>query len=194
MSRSDLLRWIRGALLGVCVAALLPAGSRLGEALASVGNEKAAAQAYERGLALLATGRPDEAAELFRRAIVLVPDAVGPRRSLADLLARQGKTEAAVALYRSILAAYPAAYEPAFLRERGIIEFRGGRLHEARRDFVRTLDLNPSDWLAAYYLGHTYARLGDRDAARREWRRAVILNPQFRQVHANLRDLGPPRP
>ncbi|MDQ7851309.1 MAG: tetratricopeptide repeat protein [Armatimonadota bacterium] len=174
--------------------ALLPAGSRLGEALAAIGDEKVAAQAYERGLTSLATGRLDAAAELFRRAIVLVPEAVGPRRTLADLLARQGKTEAALALYRSILVSYPAAYEPAFLRERGIIEFRGGLLDEARRDFVQALNLNPSDWLSAYYLGHTYARLGNFDAARHEWRRAVTLNPQFRQVHANLRNLGPSRP
>jgi len=186
--------WIRRALLGACAIAVLSAGPRLGEALGAIAREKAASLVYEQGLALQADGRADAAAEMYRRAIRLVPDAVGPRRSLAELLARRGQTEAAIALYRSILATYPAAYEPAFLRELGIIEFRGGLLHEARRELVQSLDLNPLDWLAAYYLGHVYARLGDREAARREWRRTVTLNPQFRQVHANLRDLGLARP
>jgi len=182
--------WIRRALLGACAISLLPAGLRFGEAIVAITRWKAASQAYERGLTMQASGQIDAAEEMYRQAIFLVPDAIGPRRSLADLLARRGRIEAAIALYQTVLASYPDAYEPIYHRELGVIEFKGGRLQEARRDLQRALELNPSDWLSAYYLGHVYAHNGDSDGARREWRRAVTINPQFRQIHANLRDLG----
>jgi len=194
MLRADTRLWIRRALIAACAVALLPAGRQVNVALAAVRRERAAAAAYEQGLMLHLAGRLAEAADAFRGAIALAPSAPLPRRSLAELKARSGHIDAALALYRPLLQLYPHAFDAVLYREVGMIELRGDRLEDARRDLEQALALDPADWQAAYYLGHAYARLGDSRAARTAWRRVATLNPQFRAVHGQLSRLGNPTP
>jgi len=188
------VRFTRRVLIVACATVLIPAGLQFRVALEAARRERAAALAYDQGLILRLAGRPDEAAQAFERAIALVPEAPAPRRSLAEMLARSGRIDAALALYRPLLQVYPHAFDAALYREVGMIEMRGMRFEHARRDLQRALELDPTDWQAAYYLGHALLRLGDPGAARATWKRAAVLNPQFRPVHAQLRRLGRPTP
>lgn len=64
--------------------------------------------AKDKGAALLLKGKNEAALEQFQRAVDLTPDDVVARRKVADLLARLGKRDAAVAAYQHVAGRFAA--------------------------------------------------------------------------------------
>jgi len=102
---------------------------------------------YNLGLLLARTGRADEAAREYERALSLDPYAVDPRVNLAVLLVRQDKLERAQQELLTVLRVEPGnASAHANL---GVVLARRGRLDQAVREFQEALRLDPSQPQAA---------------------------------------------
>jgi len=183
------LRTARLLLLFACLAAAPAAGWRVLDIAQEVRRDRAAAGAYQRGLALQEEQRYDEAAVAFREAIAASARATAAYIALGDVEFRRGRTDEAVWAYRQVMARYPFAFIGELHRQVGLFELRGGRPASAVRDLEQAVTLDPQDWLAYYLLGHAYRRLGDLRAARRAWTRVISLNPDFQPAREQLQRL-----
>jgi len=102
---------------------------------------------YNLGLLLARTGRADEAAGEYERALSLDPYAVDPRVNLAVLLVRQDKLDRAQQELLTVLRVEPGnASAHANL---GVVLARRGRLDRAVGEFQEALRLDPSQPQAA---------------------------------------------
>jgi tetratricopeptide (TPR) repeat protein len=102
---------------------------------------------YNLGLLLARTGRPDEAAREYERALSLDPYAVDPRVNLAVLLVRQDKLERAQRELTAALRIDPGnAGAHANL---GVVLARRGQIDQAVREFQEALRLDPAQAQAA---------------------------------------------
>jgi tetratricopeptide (TPR) repeat protein len=180
---------IRRALIAACLVALLPLGWRVQEVIAELDRERQARTLYAQGLTLYLNGRPQEAASLFRQAIVFAPLAAEIYGDLAEAEVRQGNVDAGVDTYRRLLAIYPYSYFGSLYRQLGFIELRADRNDDARADLEQAVKLDPRDWHAYYLLGHAYRRLGDTQAARVSWRRVLDLQPDYQPARDQIRHL-----
>lgn len=183
------IRDLRWGLLAACLAAAVSLGWWWPEVAAELQRDRRAAAAYAQGSTALMAGRYDAAAAAFREVIAISPVAVEAYGSLAQAEFKRGRTAAAVAAYRRLLAIYPYTYIGVLYREVGVIELRGGKDGDARRDLQQAVALDPTDWLAHHFLGHAYHRLGDTAPARAAWRRVIALNPRYEPAHEQLRGL-----
>ncbi|MBX3025873.1 tetratricopeptide repeat protein [bacterium] len=73
------------------------------------------------------------------------------------------------------------------LDAKGLVPFQAKRWQEAQPIFSAALQADPDDAVAAYYLGLTEARLGNRPNAIRDIERALALDPTLKPA---LLDLG----
>lgn len=188
--RIPLLGQLRRALVLAGVLSLVPLASRGGEVAAELRRDHLAATVMAQASSLLRSGQYELAAARFSEALTIAPGGVEAYGGLAEAEFRRGNIDGAVAAYRSWLAIYPYTYIPALYREVGLLELRGGRFLDARRDFEQAVMLNPADWMAFHLLGHTHWRLGNREAARIAWRRVIALQPGYEPTHEQLRRLG----
>lgn len=178
---------LRRVLVAACLAALVPLGWRAADVAAELGRERRGAVLYGEGLALYLRGNYAEAAARFRQVLTLAPLAVEAYGSLAEAEFRRGDVDAAVDTYEALLRIYPYTYVGEVYRELAVLEFRAGRLADARRHFEQAVTLDPRDWHAFYLLGHVYRRLGDQAAARRAWRRVLYLQADYQPARDQLR-------
>ncbi len=98
--------------------------------------------AKDKGAALLLKGKNEAALEQFQRAVDLAPDDVVARRKVADLLARLGKRDAAVAAYQHVAGRFAA----------------DGQLAQAIAISKLILQLDPSHTRTQEALAQLYAR------------------------------------
>lgn len=180
---------LRDTLIVACMLATLPLGWRAQDVFAELQREQRASALYARGVQLHLQGRSDEAAPLFRQALILAPLAAEVYGDLAEAEFRQGNVDAAVQTLRRLLAIYPYTYFGVLHREIGFLELRAGRNAEAQADLARAVSLDPMDWHAHFLLGHAHRRLGDRDEARSAWRRVLEIRPDFQPAHEQIRRL-----
>lgn len=182
-----LMLCFRRLAIAACVAALmLLFGARGAELAGLVQSRRAAASAYREGSLLQVRGQLAEAAAAYRQAIAALPTAFEAYRDLAQVEFLQGHYGEAIAVYRQMLQVYPFKYTASLYRDVGFIELRAGQLVEAREDLSEALALDGTDWLAYHYLGHVYRRLGDTQAARTAWQRALELRPDFKRARDQL--------
>ena len=181
------------------------------------GNEKAAAERFERALAtdaeyvpalvgrgqvLLALDRPGDALASFEAALAKDPSLTGLRtrvdvlrfRATQDMLARakaaaEGRRWAeAEAAYRQAIAASP---ESAFLyRELAIVERQSGQITEALEHFRRAVQLDAADAKSLASVGAILEQQGDDMAALAAYERARAIDPAEvpESVIARVRD------
>jgi Tfp pilus assembly protein PilF len=111
-----------------------------------------------------------------REALRLDPGHPEPSRILGNALARQGKLDEAIAVYRSAVAARP---DDAILRS-NLGAFLGdrGMLDEAEREIREAIRLAPDDSGARLNLGVVFARRERYDEAAREFAEALRLDPR----------------
>ncbi|MFQ5936709.1 MAG: tetratricopeptide repeat protein, partial [Acidiferrobacterales bacterium] len=156
------------------------------------GNADVADYHYNLGLALAGQGRPAEAGEAFRRAIVLKPDFVEAHNNLGNALKEQGKLEEAIQHYQRALDLNPD-YAAAHSNLGVILQDRGDT-PAALEHYRKAVAIDPSDADAHYNLANAFRVEGLLSEAANAYRKAVALHPDFADAYVNLgmtlRDLG----
>jgi tetratricopeptide (TPR) repeat protein len=109
--------------------------------------------------------------------------------NLGNAFARLGETEAALGAYREAIAQRRGKYSRA-LNNMGVLQLRQGRWDEAYESFISALKIESFRYAeASYNLGRLYAARGQEDMAAREWRRALVIDPEHdaaKQALANV--------
>ena len=146
---------------------------------------EAAANAAERnGLRLklsellLNTGHKTEA--LAELNVIAKSDAFDPIGffNLGNAFARLGDSEAAMTAYRTAIEQRKGRYSRAY-NNLGVLLLRAGRWDEAYDALLIALKLENFRYAeASYNLGRVYSARGQNDLAAREWRRALIVDPE----------------
>jgi tetratricopeptide (TPR) repeat protein len=121
---------------------------------------------YGLGHVLALLKRSAEAAQEFRRSLELQPNQTESPYQLGLLAAAENDLEVAREWFDKVLARY-ADHAGARLGL-GQVKFNQKDYAAAREYLLRAAELDPSLMKAHYYLGLTYARLGDKEAAKRE--------------------------
>jgi predicted O-linked N-acetylglucosamine transferase (SPINDLY family) len=118
-----------------------------------------------------------------------VPDEAATRRQLEAALGHHGagRVEAAMALYREILARDPANLDALHLL--GVAHRNRGELDDAERCIARAIALKPDFDVAHNNLGNVLRDLGRYDDAEGAYRRAIALQPKAAGAYANLGNL-----
>jgi tetratricopeptide (TPR) repeat protein len=139
---------------------------------------------------LLSTGHKTEAiAELNTIANSNAFDPIG-FYNLGNAFARLDNTESAIAAYRNAIQQRRGHYSRA-LNNLGVVLLRVGRWDEAQEALVSALQLENFRYAeASYNLGRVYSARGQNDLAAREWRRALLIDPQHDAAKEALANSG----
>jgi tetratricopeptide (TPR) repeat protein len=98
--------------------------------------------------------------------------------NLGNSYARLGETEAAINAYKTAIEQRKGRYSRAY-NNLGVVLFRAGRWDEAYDALLSALKVENFRYAeASYNLGRVYSARGQRDLAAREWRRALLVDPQ----------------
>lgn len=141
--------------------------------------------------ALLAeTGKPEEAAKLYRDLLASQPDNAQAKTNLAVTLSRAGQTEEASKLYAELLA-QPDLSDVALFNI-GIGLYRAEQFDKSAEAFTRALERNPQSPETLYNLGQALvAAAADADAAAKaeRGRQLVEVASQLREYDPNNRNV-----
>src|SRR5947209_20570444 len=124
---NPVMRRTRRVLLIGCLLTVPAVAWRGADVAVTVARDRAAASAYQRGVALQQERRYGEAAAAFREAIATSPSAITAYADLGDVELSRGRIDEAVQAYRQLLAIYPFTYFAELRRRLGFLEFRGRR-------------------------------------------------------------------
>lgn len=118
------------------------------------------------GYALAGLRRNAEARNEFESSLAIQPEQTESNYQLGLLDQADGNVDAAATHFGKVLARY--ADHTGALLGLGQVQFGRKQYEEARQRLERAVALEPLLQKAHYYLGMTYARLGDKEAATRE--------------------------
>lgn len=138
----------------------------------------------DRGLALAAGGRFEEAARAFRAAVEVQPQSARAHANLGAALARSGRVEEALAEFGLALEIAPD--DPWTLNNLGLTLADAGRLDEAAARIGSALAEDPGYAEAHGNLGLVLARQGRSDEALDSYRRAISLDPSLAEARIGL--------
>ena len=139
---------------------------------------------------LLGTGHKSEAqAELDSIAKSNTFDPAG-FYNLGNFYARLGDSGAAIAAYRTAIEQRKGSYSRAY-NNLGVVLLRAGKWDEAQEALLSALRLESFRYAeASYNLGRVYSARGQYDLAAREWRRALLVDPQHDAAAQALARVG----
>lgn len=137
-----------------------------------------------RGLALAALGRIDEAATHYERALALKADYVEALSNLGNLRLMQGRGAEALGLHKRALAHNPDYAEGQMNLGNALREL--GKPSEAVTRYERAIALRPDYAEALSNLGNALHDLGQLGSARTSYERALALRPDFAEACTNL--------
>jgi tetratricopeptide (TPR) repeat protein len=132
---------------------------------------------------LLAAGRGDKAAELYRSALA-IRDYPEGHVDLGMILTQQGRIDEAIRQYREAIRIDGALLQPR--QNLALLFIREGRLDEAEKEYREALKINPTFVEAHNNLGLILASRGRLVEATAEYRQAIRFKPNFAMAHANL--------
>lgn len=192
----SLARWRHAEAAGIAAAAVLAIAATRPRAQLFVREEALYAATLERNpqawpaallLGNLAMERGDAAAAKghFRTALAANPELSAAEVNLATILAEEGSTEEAVAVFERVLSrpGSPGAQVGARLNL-AIILARAGRLEEALPHFHAVVEVAPQDANARLNYGHALLLAGRRREAREQAEAARLLAPDDPRVQA----------
>ncbi len=134
-----------------------------------------------RGLALDALNRTDDAVAAFRQAISwetpASPQREQPMVNLATVLVRKGDSESALPLLKQaeVIAPDVGSIREPIEEQLGHVYLQQGQLPEASEAFERALALSPKSAALHFLLGQTYRRMGDKAKADEEFKQSAAL-------------------
>jgi tetratricopeptide (TPR) repeat protein len=137
-----------------------------------------------RGLALVALGRIDEAAAHYERALALKSDYVEALSNLGSVRLMQGRGEEAIGLHKRALAHNPEYAEGQMNLGNALRE--QGKPDEAMARYERAIALRPDYVEAMNNLGNALHDLGKLSDARAIYERALGLRADFAEARCNL--------
>ena len=110
--------------------------------------------------------------------------------NLGNSFARLGESESAINAYRTAIEQRKGRYSRAS-NNLGVILLRLGRWDEAYDALISALKTEGFRYAeASYNLGRLYSARGQRDLAAREWRRALVVDPQHDAAAQALANVG----
>lgn len=137
-----------------------------------------AQEAFERAVALQASGHPTQAIAFLKRAVGLDPALKDAYNLMGNLYYHQAQYADALEAYQNAL-----RIDPDFVKARnnlGSTYLRLARIDQARTELHKVVQTDDSYGLAYYNLACVYARGGDSPAAARYLQRAIQLEPAAR--------------
>ena len=137
-----------------------------------------------RGLALTALDRTDEAAAHYERALALKSDYVEALSNLGNLRLMQRRGEEAISFHKRALAHNPDYAEGQMNLGNALREL--GKPGEAVTRYERAIALRPDYAEALSNLGNALHDLGKLSEARASYERALALRPDFAEARGNL--------
>ena len=141
--------------------------------------------AYDnRGVALAAEGRFDEAIEDFRKTIQINPNHFEALEDLGNALASKGRLDEAIENYYKAIQINPNSSEA--LNNLGNALADKGRLDEAIENYYKAIQINPNSFEALENLGIALADKGRFDEAIQNYRKAIQINPGRTESYINL--------
>lgn len=146
-------------------------------------NEGAVAH-VQKGIALEAAGRLEEAVVEHERAIEVDPKHAQAHVNLISLYGRLGRAEKAEEQFRAAVALNPSLAEAYY--NYGVLLVNGGRMPEAKAAFEKATEVNPLYAEAHLNLGLLLERAGDRAEALGHYRKAAENKPNYRQAHFHI--------
>ena len=138
-----------------------------------------------RGVALYYRGAFEAAADVFRKALELMPDYAEAHNNLGLVLSKLGKEEEAVQAFRSALTIDPKMGEAH--NNLGFLYHTSSQFERALQAFGQAIE-NASDSSIAYTnLGNTFYAMQKPEQALEAWRRALDLDPLNQSARRGLR-------
>ena len=136
------------------------------------------------GVLLSEAGEHAAAADAFQRALALEPGFTEALNNLASALGRLGRNEEALACFEALVERVKD--DPELYFNYGNTLQRAGRHREACAAFARALELRPLFPQAHNNLGNSLQALGERNQAITSYENAVELDPAFLDARRNL--------
>ncbi len=136
------------------------------------------------GIALMRSGRLQDAIAEYEQALRIKPDFARAHYTLGIALVEAGKVVDAIEHYRQALRInpdYANAHESL-----GVALVQLGRLPEAIGQYQQALQIDPENAEAHYNLGNALQQLGNIPEAISHYQEAVRINPNFAEAHNNL--------
>jgi serine/threonine protein kinase/tetratricopeptide (TPR) repeat protein len=131
----------------------------------------------ERGTALMALDRLEEAERDFRRAMELMPGGYAAQSNLVVIFTRQGRYADATDLAAETLREFPEAYE--LWNAYGNALYSSGMLNDALAAYEKSLVLKPGRVVPLCNCANVARQLGNFDAALSYGEKAVAANAQY---------------
>lgn len=152
-----------------------------------LGNQPNAVAFNNLGTALDQTGRREEAARSFERAVAASPNYLDARRNLVSVLLRLNRTDAAVPHIREIIRLDPQDASARF--NLGVCLLRRSETEEAIGTLVETVRLNPNHFYARYYLARALVLVGRPKDAIAQYGEAVRIDGNHVDARYELAEL-----
>lgn len=138
----------------------------------------------ELGTTLLQAGQPAKAAELFRRAIEIKPDAHLSYNHLGEAMLRTGHLSEAEKYFEHSIQL--CRNDPAPYNNMGNLMRVTGKTGRAIEFYRQALALSPHNAIVHSNLGTMMLQTGNVTEAIQAFQRAIALKPRFAKAHANL--------
>jgi len=137
------------------------------------------------GVALAATGHPNEAIEQYKKALTLNADSSLTHNNLGSVLAEQGRMDEARAEIEKAIELNPDNGS-AHINLGHVLEVTGGHRDMAIEELTKGIELAPKSSDGHNIYGVILARMGKLDEAIPELQKAVELASQSAECHFNL--------
>jgi tetratricopeptide (TPR) repeat protein len=136
------------------------------------------------GIALVETGKPQDAFDHYRQALLLRPGYHETLYNMGNAYRITGQNQQAIDCYRQALEQKPDFIDA--LINLGIALVQAGRPNEAIQHYQKALEINPDLPDAHFYLGNTFKELGQSQQAIEHYRQALLLKPDYIEVQNDL--------
>jgi serine/threonine-protein kinase len=130
---------------------------------------------YALAVTLAGTGKPNEAIEELRHALLLQPNFDDARRQLGRVLAQTGRIDEAIAEYERAIALRPSFWGHYSALGNSLVQ--AGRWEAAVPVFQKVVDLQPDNSFGYQQLGFVHHNLGRIDDALRYYAAAIERQP-----------------